>query len=106
LRLVVLRTPEITRRFCEGDQRIHQGEKSKAIVNNYQEKAKTEIDFSRANEGTEAVMLEFEQLSNCNAGLHQSCDFVMKNSRIRQNVCDGEITLAMRRLRPGFSPRA
>jgi len=66
-------------------------EKSKAIFNNSQEKAKTEIDFNRSNEGKEAVMLEFEQLSNCNAELHQSCDFVMKNFRITQNVCDEEI---------------
>jgi len=79
-------------------------EKSKAIVNNSQEKAKSEIYLSRSNEDKEAV--ELEQLSNCNAELHQSCDFVMKNFRIRQNACDGGITLAMRRLRPGVSPRA
>jgi len=76
-------------------------EKCKAIVHNSQEKAKSEIDLSRLNEDKEAVMLMLElgQLSHYNAELHQSCEFVMKNSRIRQNACDEEITLATRRLR-------
>ena len=51
-------------------------EKSKAIVNKSEEKAtKSEIDFNRSYEDKE--------LSNCNAELHQSCDFVMKNFKNR-----------------------
>ena len=62
-------------------------EKSKAIVNKSKDReAKSDGDFSRSYEDKEAVMLELEQLSNCNVELHPSCDFVMKNFKIRQNV--------------------
>ena len=44
-------------------------ERRKAIFNTSQEKAKTEIDFNRSNEGKEAVMLEFEQLSKATSEL-------------------------------------
>lgn len=66
-------------------------EKSKAIVNKSEEKAKSETDLTQSNEDKEAVMLELEQLSNYNAELHQSCDFVMKNFEIRQTARDEEI---------------
>jgi len=39
----------------------------------------------------EAVMLELEQLSNYNAELHQSCDFILENCDIRQTGRDEEI---------------
>merc|ERR1712227_552467 len=66
-------------------------EKSKAIVNKSEEKAKAETDLTQSNEDKEAVLLELEQLSNYNAELHQSCDFVMKNFEIRQTARDEEI---------------
>jgi chromosome segregation ATPase len=66
-------------------------EKSKAIVNKSEEKAKAETDLTQSNEDKESVMLELEQLSNYNAELHQSCDFVMKNFEIRQTARDEEI---------------
>merc|ERR1719439_411915 len=66
-------------------------EKSKAIVNKSEEKAKAETDLTQANEDKESVLLELEQLSNYNAELHQSCDFVMKNFKIRQTARDEEI---------------
>jgi len=66
-------------------------EKSKAIVNKSEEKAKSETDLTQSNEDKESVMLELEQLSNYNAELHQSCDFVMKNFDIRQTARDEEI---------------
>jgi chromosome segregation ATPase len=66
-------------------------EKSKAIVNKSEEKAKSETDLTQSNEDKESVMLELEQLSNYNAELHQSCDFVMKNFEIRQTARDEEI---------------
>merc|ERR1719166_202439 len=62
--------------------------KSKEIVNKSEEKAKTEAELV---ETKEAVMLELEQLSNYNAELHQSCDFVMKNFDVRQTARDEEI---------------
>merc|ERR1740139_775987 len=66
-------------------------EKSKTMVNKSEEKAKTEKDLTQANEDKEATMIELEQLSNYNAELHQSCDFVMKNFEIRQTARDEEI---------------
>merc|ERR1711992_440884 len=65
--------------------------KSKEIVNKSELKAKAESDLVEAKEAKEAVMLELEQLSNYNAELHQSCDFVMKNFDIRQTARDEEI---------------
>merc|ERR1719384_2661791 len=62
--------------------------KSKDIVNKSEEKAKAESDLVEAKESKEAVMLELEQLSNYNAELHQSCDFVMKNFDLRQTARD------------------
>merc|ERR1739845_98467 len=61
------------------------------IINKSEEKAKAETDLTQANEDKEAVLLELEQLSNYNAELHQSCDFVMKNFEIRQTARDEEI---------------
>merc|ERR1719161_866568 len=63
-------------------------EKSKDIVNKSDMKAKAEGELVQATEDKEAVKLE--QLSNYNAQLHQSCDFVMKNFEIRQTARDEE----------------
>merc|ERR1719242_692447 len=52
--------------------------KSKEIVNKSEEKAKAESELVETKEAKEAVMLELEQLSNYDAELHQSCDFIMK----------------------------
>merc|ERR1712194_743221 len=65
--------------------------KSKDIVNKSETKAKAETDLVEANRRKESVMLELEQLSNYNAELHQSCDFVMKIFEIRQTARDEEI---------------
>merc|ERR1712204_93449 len=65
--------------------------KSKEIVNKSELKAKAESDLVETKESKEAVMLELEQLSNYNAELHQSCDFVMKNFDLRQTARDEEI---------------
>merc|ERR1719398_227684 len=65
--------------------------KSKEIVNKTELKAKAESDLVEAKEAKEAVMLELEQLSNYNAELHQSCDFILKNFDIRQTARDEEI---------------
>merc|ERR1712187_876154 len=65
--------------------------KSKEIVNKSELKAKAEGELVETKEAKEAVMLELEQLSNYNAELHQSCDFVLKNFDIRQTARDEEI---------------
>merc|ERR1712113_1206288 len=65
--------------------------KSKAIVNKSELKAKAETDLVETKEAKEAVMLELEQLSNYNAQLHQSCDFVLKNFDLRQTARDEEV---------------
>merc|ERR1712232_1436403 len=65
--------------------------KSKEIVDKSEIKAKSESDLVDTKEAKEAAMLELEQLSNYNAELHQSCDFVMKNFDVRQTARDEEI---------------
>ena len=42
----------------------------------------------QANEDTDATLLELEQLSNYNAELHESCDFIVQNFEIRQTARD------------------
>jgi chromosome segregation ATPase len=65
--------------------------KSKDIANKSEDKAKAEGDLVQANQDKEATLLELEQLSNYNAELHQSCDFIVKNFEIRQTARDEEI---------------
>merc|ERR1712194_587952 len=65
--------------------------KSKDIVNKSDEKAKAESDLVEAQKEKEGVVLELEQLSNYNAELHQSCDFVLKNFDLRQTARDEEV---------------
>jgi len=65
--------------------------KSKDIVNKSELKAKREIDLVDAKEAKEGVLLELEQLSNYNAELQQSCNFVLKNFDIRQTARDEEV---------------
>merc|ERR1712050_641885 len=65
--------------------------KSKEIVNKSELKAKAEEELVTAKDSKEAVMLELEQLSNYNAELHQSCDFVLKNFDLRQTARDEEV---------------
>merc|ERR1719432_343545 len=64
---------------------------SKDIMNKSEEKAKAETDLVETKEAKEAAMLELEQLSNYNAELHQSCDFVLKNFDLRQAARDEEV---------------
>merc|ERR1719411_2257154 len=65
--------------------------KTKDIAHKSEENAKAEVDLVETKEDKEAVVLELEQLSNYNAQLHQSCDFVMKNFELRQTARDEEI---------------
>jgi len=65
--------------------------KSKDIVNKSEEKAKTEVDLVETQKEKEAAVLDLEQLSNYNAQLHQSCDFVLKNFDLRQTGRDEEV---------------
>merc|ERR1719240_1445237 len=65
--------------------------KSKDIINKSENKAKAESELVETKESKEATMLELEQLSNYNAQLHQSCDFVQKNFEVRQTARDEEV---------------
>merc|ERR1719468_464160 len=65
--------------------------KSKEIANKSEEKAQAEVELVETKEAKEAVLLELEQLSNYNAELHQSCDFVLKNFDVRQTARDEEV---------------
>merc|ERR1711957_49117 len=65
--------------------------KSKDIVNKSETKAKKEVKLVEAKEEKESVMVELEQLSNYNAELHSSCDFIIKNFDLRQTARDEEV---------------
>merc|ERR1719220_2274822 len=65
--------------------------KSRDIVNKSEQKAKAEEELVEAKQDKAAVLLELESLSNYNAELHQSCDFVMKNFDLRQTARDEEV---------------
>merc|ERR1712157_79535 len=65
--------------------------KTKEITNKSAEKAKTEGDLVKAKEILEEIITELEELSNYNAELHKSCDFVMKNFDLRQTARDEEV---------------
>mmetsp|Transcript_93772 Transcript_93772/g.195560 ORF Transcript_93772/g.195560 Transcript_93772/m.195560 type:complete len:700 (-) Transcript_93772:16-2115(-) len=65
--------------------------KSKDIVEKSQARAKAEGALVQTKEELEATLLELEQLSNYNAQLHQSCDFVLKNFDLRQTARDEEV---------------
>ena len=66
-------------------------QKTKSQVNKTEERAKAQEDLNQAVQDKEAALLELEQLSNYNAELHASCDFIMKNFEIRQTARDEEI---------------
>jgi len=63
----------------------------KQIANKSELKAKAELELVKAKEDKEAVMEELEQLSDYNAQLHKSCDFVLKNFDLRQAARDEEV---------------
>merc|ERR1712051_378216 len=65
--------------------------KSRDIVNKSEQKAKAETELVDAKKAKDAVMLELEQLSNYNAELQQSCNFVLKNFDLRQTARDEEV---------------
>merc|ERR1711920_514838 len=65
--------------------------KLKEIANKSELKAKAELDLVKAKEDKEAVIEELEQLSDYNAQLHKSCDFVLKNFDLRQAARDEEV---------------
>merc|ERR1719161_878003 len=65
--------------------------KNKDMINKQEEKAKAEADLVEAQKAKESALLEPEQLSNYNAELHQSCDFIVKNFEIRQTARDEEV---------------
>jgi len=65
--------------------------KGAEIINKSLEKAKAEAALVETKEARESALLELEQLSNYNAQLHQSCDFVLKNFDLRQTARDEEV---------------
>merc|ERR1719327_1714129 len=66
-------------------------ERVKEIAVKSEEKAKAEADKVQAEEDKADVEAELEKLSDENAALHKSCDFVLKNFDIRQTARDEEI---------------
>merc|ERR1719446_439129 len=65
--------------------------KSAEIVSKSDIKAKKEAELVETKEAKEATLSELEQLSNYNAQLHQSFDFVMQHFELRQTARDEEV---------------
>jgi len=65
--------------------------KSKDIINKAESKAKAEDYLAQAKAEKEAVVTALEELSNYNAELHTSCDFILKNFDIRQTARGEEV---------------
>jgi len=65
--------------------------KAREITNKSAEKAKTEIELVKSKEILGEIATELEELSNYNAELHKSCDFVMRNFDLRQTARDEEV---------------
>ena len=59
------------------------------ITTKTEEKASKEADKTAAEEAKETAMNEAQQLSNENADLHKSCDFV-RRSRCKRGTGPGE----------------
>jgi len=65
--------------------------KKREITAKSAEKAKAEGELVEAKTNKGKVMTELEQLSNMNAQLHSSCDFILKNFELRQTARDEEV---------------
>ena len=66
-------------------------EKELEATNKMAEKAKSDQVLVESTEARDAAIGELETLSEANAALHQSCDFIMKNFELRQSARDEEI---------------
>merc|ERR1719183_946649 len=58
--------------------------KSREIVDKSELKAKAEADKAEAESALEEVGFELDHLADAKLGLHQTCDFVLKNFDLRQ----------------------
>jgi len=65
--------------------------KNKDIANKADTKAQAEADKVEAEEERDNTLLDLEQLSNYNAELHSSCDYLLKNFDVRQTARDEEV---------------
>merc|ERR1719198_1822557 len=65
--------------------------KSLEITNKAESKGKAEDYLAQAHAEKESVDTELDELSEYDAELHQSCDFILKNFDIRQAARDQEI---------------
>ena len=65
--------------------------KNKEIVTKTEENAKSNENLVETNEAIDSAVANLDELSQANAELHQSCDFVMKNFELRQSARDEEI---------------
>merc|ERR1719162_1101717 len=65
--------------------------KQQGIVNETENKAKAEQQLTEATSELESTQTELESIANDAGGLHQSCDFILKNFDIRQEARAQEI---------------
>merc|ERR1719262_2095369 len=66
-------------------------EKTTAVVNMSEEKAGAEKEVSEKGEALEGVEVELKELREMNGGLHEECDFLLKNFDARQQGRQAEI---------------
>mmetsp|Transcript_21699 Transcript_21699/g.67696 ORF Transcript_21699/g.67696 Transcript_21699/m.67696 type:complete len:683 (+) Transcript_21699:68-2116(+) len=65
--------------------------RKRQVVEKTQERAQTQSDLVETTEVKDKALTELEQLSNYNAQLHKSCDYLLKNFDVRQTARDEEI---------------
>jgi len=65
--------------------------KNKEIITKTEENAKANEVLVETSESKDSAIANLDELSQANAELHQSCDFVMKNFELRQSARDEEI---------------
>lgn len=66
-------------------------EKQKGIVNTTENRAAADKELVVTKENIQSTLTELEKLSDYNAQLHKSCDFVVKNFEIRQTARSEEV---------------
>merc|ERR1719395_431231 len=66
-------------------------ELSKAVVTKSENKAKAEKELVETEEALGFTMTDLEDLAKYKAGLHEDCDYLLKNFQIRQEGRAAEI---------------
>merc|ERR1719240_733763 len=82
---------EFSERQAQAEYEDFMKEMSEALTNKGEEKANLEQEKVLSEEGHAATLKDLELLSEQKAGLHDDCDFIMKNFEVRQDARSQEI---------------